>query len=196
MIPYVLAVLAMVVVSRSSDRVLERRYHVAIPVCVAGVALMGLGISAPVLVSLILLPLVVAGGFSSNGPFWSMPSEFLTGFSAAAGIALINSVANLGGFIGPFAIGLTARTGSLLAALGLASFSLFVSGALALLLPRELGRHGPRQVPIAACCRNVTAYASERITGKQEIEVQPSLTASTRFHSSVRRANSASRCSK
>jgi ACS family tartrate transporter-like MFS transporter len=81
--------------------------------------------------------LVVAGGFSSNGPFWSMSSEFLTGASAASGIALINSVAHLGGFVDPYAIGFsTQKTGSLIAGLAVASFSLFVSAGLIRLLPK------------------------------------------------------------
>jgi MFS transporter, ACS family, tartrate transporter len=61
-----------------------------------------------------LLCLLAAGVYSVIGPFWALPSEFLTGFSAAAGIALINSVGNLGGFVGPYMIGAIAmRTGNL-----------------------------------------------------------------------------------
>ena len=66
-----------------------------------------------------------------------MPSEFLTGSSAASGIALINSVANLGGFAGTYAIGLAVQaTGSFLSGLAVASVSLFVSAGMVLLLPR------------------------------------------------------------
>ena len=66
-----------------------------------------------------------------------MPSEFLTGASAASGIALINSVANLGGFVGPYAIGFaTQKTGSLIPGLAVASVSLFVSAGLILFLPK------------------------------------------------------------
>jgi MFS transporter, ACS family, tartrate transporter len=141
MLPYLTAAVAMVLVSRSSDRRLERRFHVGVPVAVAGIALLCLGIAGSTFLSLILLSLVVAGGFSSNGPFWSMPSEFLTGVSAASGIALINSVANLGGFVGPTVIGVAARSsGSLRVALALASFSMFISAVLVMLLPKQLTR--------------------------------------------------------
>jgi hypothetical protein len=66
-----------------------------------------------------------------------LPSQFLTGYSAAAGIALINSVGNLGGFAGPYMIGAIAtRTGSLYAGLAIAGVVLFISATLVLLLPR------------------------------------------------------------
>ena len=137
MVPYAMASVAMIIVSRSSDRKLERKYHTAVPVIIAAVALMLLGVASVPLISIILLALVVAGGFSANGPFWSMPSEFLTGASAASGIALINSVANLGGFVGPYAIGFaTQKTGSLIPGLAVASVSLFVSAGLILFLPK------------------------------------------------------------
>jgi ACS family tartrate transporter-like MFS transporter len=136
MIPYVAAAIAMILVSRSSDKLLERRYHVAIPITIAATSLVCLAFRTPALVSIVILGFVVAGGFSSNAPFWSMPSEFLTGSSAASGIALINSVANLGGFVGPYVIGVAVQaSGRLLSGLALASFSLFISAGMVLLLP-------------------------------------------------------------
>jgi MFS transporter, ACS family, tartrate transporter len=82
------------------------------------------------------------GVLSSLGPFWALPSEFLTGFSAAAGIALINSVGNLGGFVGPFMIGAIAtRTGSLYAGLAIAGVPLLLAATLVLLLPRRARGH-------------------------------------------------------
>jgi ACS family tartrate transporter-like MFS transporter len=81
---------------------------------------------------------LAAGVYSYVGPFWALPSEFLTGFSAAAGIALINSVGNLGGFAGPYMIGMIAtRTGDLYAGLAIAGVSLFISATLVLLLPKK-----------------------------------------------------------
>jgi len=52
------------------------------------------------------LSLAAAGCLSAHGPFWPLPSKFLTGAAAAGGIGLINSLANLSGFVGPYAIGL------------------------------------------------------------------------------------------
>ena len=87
---------------------------------------------------MILLSFLAVGVYSFYGPFWALPSEFLTGFSAAAGIALINSVGNLGGFAGPYMIGAIAmRTGNLYAGLAIAGIALFISATLVLLLPRN-----------------------------------------------------------
>jgi ACS family tartrate transporter-like MFS transporter len=67
-----------------------------------------------------------------------MPSAFLTGYAAASGIALINSVANIGGFVGPYAVGaISERTGSLHSGLAALSAFWFVSAALLYLLPRS-----------------------------------------------------------
>ena len=137
-IPHLVGLLVMVLVSRSSDRKLERRYHVAIPAIVGGIALLLLGAASSPFFSIFLLSFVALGIYSFYGPFFSLPSQFLTGFSAASGIALINSVANLGGFVGPYAIGaINGRTGSLYGGLAAVGFSLFVSATLILLLPRE-----------------------------------------------------------
>ncbi len=137
MIPYLVGLLAMVLVSRSSDRKMERKYHATIPAIVAGIALVSLGATHSTFSSIFFLCFASLGIYSVYGPFYSLPSEFLTGFAAASGIALISSVANLGGFAGPYAIGLVSqRTNSLYGGLALTGLSLFVSATLMLLLPR------------------------------------------------------------
>ena len=137
-IPNLVGLASMIIVSRSSDHKLERRYHVAIPAIIAAGALVLLGATRSPFYSLTLLSFLAAGVYSCFGPFWALPSEFLTGFSAAAGIALINSVGNLGGFAGPYLIGTIAtRTGSLYAGLSMAGVALFMSAMLVLILPRK-----------------------------------------------------------
>ncbi len=137
-IPYLVGLAAMIFVSRSSDRKLERRYHVAIPALTGGAALVLLGATRSPFYSVTLLTFLAVGIYSFYGPFWALPNEFLTGFAAAAGIALVNSVGNLGGFVGPYMIGAIAtKTGSLYPGLALAGVSLFLSAALVLLLPRK-----------------------------------------------------------
>ena len=137
-IPNLVGLAAMILVSRSSDRTLERRYHVAIPAIIGATALVLLGATRSPFYSVALLCLLAAGIYSSLGPFWALPSEFLTGYSAAAGIALINSVGNLGGFAGPYTIGrITTRTGNPYAGLAIAGVALFVSAILVLLLPKR-----------------------------------------------------------
>jgi len=138
MIPYLAGLLAMVLVSRSSDRKMERKYHAAIPAIVAGIALMSLGATHSTFSSIFFLCFASVGIYSVYGPFWSLPSEFLTGFAAASGIALISSVANLGGFVGPYAIGMVSqRTGSLYGGLALTGVPLFLCATLAALLPKR-----------------------------------------------------------
>jgi D-galactonate transporter len=137
-IPHLLGLAAMILTSRSSDRKLERRYHVAFPAIMTGMALALLGATRSPFYSMILLTFLAIGIYSCFAPFWALPSEFLTGFSAAAGIALINSIGNLSQLVGPYMIGATAmKTGNLHVGLATAGVPLFVSATLVLLLPRK-----------------------------------------------------------
>jgi ACS family tartrate transporter-like MFS transporter len=138
MVPHLAGLVAMILVSRSSDRRLERRFHAAIPLTVGGTALLLLGATNSLLLSITLWSFVAMGIYSFFGPFFSIPSRFLAGFSAASGIALINAVGNLGGFVGPSSIGALANgTRGIYGGLALAGISLFVSATLVLLLPMK-----------------------------------------------------------
>ena len=137
MIPYLVGLLAMVLVSRSSDRKMERKYHAAIPAIIAGIAFWSLSATHSTLSTIVFFCFAALGIYSVYGPLYSLPGEFLSGFAAASGIALVSSVANLGGFVGPYAIGLIGqRTGNLYSGVAFVGVSLFVSATLALLLPR------------------------------------------------------------
>ena len=84
--------------------------------------------------------MAVLGVFSMMGPFWAMPTSMLSAVTAAAGIAFINSVGNLGGFFGPYIIGrLRDSTGQFRAGLVVVAAALAVSGALALSVRPETG---------------------------------------------------------
>jgi MFS transporter, ACS family, tartrate transporter len=138
MIPNLVGLPVMIFVSHSSDRMLERRYHVAIPAIMAGIALALMGIPRSPFYSVTLLTLLAIGVYSFFGPFWALPSEFLSGFSAAAGIALINSIGNLSQLVGPYMIGTIAmRTGNPYTGLAIAGVPLFISAVLVLLLARK-----------------------------------------------------------
>ena len=138
MVPHLAGLAAMVLVSRSSDRRLERRYHSAIPIAVAGIAMVLLGATNSPPLSIVLWSFVAMGIYSFFGPFFSIPSKFLAGFSAAAGIALINSVGNLGGFVGPSVIGAIAKGSTeIYRGLAVAGVALTLSAVLVLLLPRR-----------------------------------------------------------
>jgi MFS transporter, ACS family, tartrate transporter len=137
MIPYLVGLPVMILVARSSDRTLERRFHAAIPAIIGAISLMLLGAmeTKSIFFSVALWCFVVSGLYSLLPPFWSLPNEFLTGFSAAAGIALINSIGNLGGFVGPYVMGaISNKTGSFRGGLVFAGVSLFISAMLLLAL--------------------------------------------------------------
>ena len=109
MIPHACGLVAMILISRHSDRVQERRYHAAIPALLGGAALLFIAKASNPAAAIALLSLMGIGIEGFFGPFWSLPGEYLTGIGAASGIALINSVGNLGGFAGPYLLGVVAR---------------------------------------------------------------------------------------
>jgi MFS transporter, ACS family, tartrate transporter len=144
MIPHLVGLPIMVMVSRSSDRKQERRFHAAIPAIAAGIALASLGATPSIFPTILLLSVAALGIYSVYGPFYSLPGDFLTGFAAASGIALVSSLANLGGFAGPYATGwISQRTGSLYGGLAVAGVSLFASATLMLLLPKTISVRVP-----------------------------------------------------
>lgn len=136
MVPHLVGLIAMVLISLDSDRTQERRFHAAIPAMLGGVALLFVGkVHSPAL-SIALLALMALGIDSFFGPFWSLPNRFLTGMGAASGIALINSIGNLGGFVGPYVIGAVKdRTGSVYWGLAFVGISMLVSATLVMAMP-------------------------------------------------------------
>jgi len=112
-IPYIAAAIGMVLIGAHSDRSGERIWHIAIP---SMFAVIGFSLSAWMsspLPAIIALTVAAIGDLGSRGPFWALPGRFLSGSAAAGGIALINTIASLGGFVGPYAVGVVRdRTGS------------------------------------------------------------------------------------
>ena len=112
-IPNLVAAIAMPIVASYSDRSGERCFFIAGGSVVAVVGFLGCALAQSPGLALVFLSLASAGLLSSHGPFWPLPSKFLSGPAAAGAIALINSLANLSGFAGPYAIGLlNAATGN------------------------------------------------------------------------------------
>jgi ACS family tartrate transporter-like MFS transporter len=95
----------MVLNSAHSDRTDERPVHVAVPLLVMGAGFLGCALLRQPILAVLSLALVPIGHCSAYGPFWSLPARFLTGAPAAAGIALVVTIANVGGFVGPTFIG-------------------------------------------------------------------------------------------
>lgn len=139
-IPYGFAVFAMVLVGRSADRHRERRWHVAIPAMLGAVGLVLSVIWADnTLLAMAALTLATSGILCTLPLFWSLPTAFLAGTGAAAGIAMINSLGNLSGFVSPYAVGwLKELTASTNAGMYLLSGVLMVGALLTLLVPARM----------------------------------------------------------
>ncbi|MCE5334328.1 MAG: MFS transporter [Desulfobacteraceae bacterium] len=108
MVPYIFGFFAMYLIGRHSDKTGERRYHTVLGMLLGAFGLAGSVFLADisVTVSMTFFTLAVMGIYGSFGPFWSIPASFLTSTAAAGAIAMINSIGNLGGFAGPYAMGL------------------------------------------------------------------------------------------
>ncbi|TKC87710.1 MFS transporter [Trinickia terrae] len=137
-VPSVLAVVAMVLWARHSDRTQERTWHVVLPCLLACAGFVFAGEAGSAFAIVAALVLANVGISAAKAPLWAMPSSFLSGAGAAAGIAMINSLGNLGGFVGPFAIGwLKSVTGGYAAGLYVVAGTLALSAAVTLLLGRK-----------------------------------------------------------
>ncbi len=142
MVPPTVSVVAMVLWARNSDRTGERSWHVVWACLLASAGLVMAGRSGASLAAVILaLTFVNIGISAAKPPLWSMPTLFLSGPAAAAGIATINSIGNLGGFVGPAMIGwIKLRTGSFAGGLYFVAALLVVSAAVTLVLARRAPR--------------------------------------------------------
>lgn len=154
-IPFIVAATCSVLNGRHSDRTGERKFHLLIPALIgaAGFAAAA-SIGNPVL-AFVALCIGQAGLWASNNMLWSVAASFLTGSTAAAGIGLINATGNLGGFVGPYAVGyVREQTGSFaLPMYGLAA-AVLAYGVILFGLARRLEREDVLHVSAAA--RTVT----------------------------------------
>jgi ACS family tartrate transporter-like MFS transporter len=141
-VPGVVAIAAMIAWARHSDRTLDHAWHVAIPCLAAGIGFVWGGIAHSIIGVILALTLMTVGSNAAKPPLWAMPSLFLSGAGAAAGIAWINSLGNLGGFAGPFLIGwLKDRWGSYAGGLYAVGVMLALSAAVMLALSSHTARH-------------------------------------------------------
>lgn len=109
-VPYLVATVGMVLWSRRSDRTGERRMHTAWPLLLAGATLGVVALVNGPLPATLLLAAALTGFYAFKAPFWTLPGQFLSRSTAAVSIAAINSIGNLGGFAGPYAVGLIAKS--------------------------------------------------------------------------------------
>jgi len=137
-IPYGAAAVGMVVIGRNSDRTGDRRWHIALSAIVSGAAFAATGFVHGIVPSIAALSLAMLGLASMLGPFWAFATSFLGGIGAAAGIALVNSVGNIGGFVGPNIIGyLQQRTHGFTVGLAIVGAILASGGLLVLCIPAK-----------------------------------------------------------
>lgn len=139
-IPYAFAAVAMVLVGRSADKHRERRWHVAIPAFLGAIGLLlSTMYDHNTIVAMAALTLATIGIMTTLPLFWSLPTAFLGGAAAAAGIALINSLGNLAGFVSPYLVGwLKDATQSTNSGMYVLAASLVLGGLLTLTVPARL----------------------------------------------------------
>lgn len=143
-VPPTIAVVAMILWARHSDKTGERTWHVVIACLVAAAGLALAGGAASVVAVIAALSLVNVGISAAKPPLWAMPTMFLSGSAAAVGIATINSIGNLGGFVGPWAIGwIKDQTGSFTGGLIFVSGLLLLSAVVTLIVARTGRRPEP-----------------------------------------------------
>ncbi|HMU65588.1 MAG TPA: MFS transporter [Cellvibrionaceae bacterium] len=138
-IPYAVASITMILLGHSADKHRERRWHLAVPALLGGAGLILSALWAHnTLLAMAALSLATAGIISILPLFWSLPTAILGGVAAAAGIALINSLGNLAGFLSPYLVGwLKDATASTDSGLFMLAGFLFLGAALTLTTPKQ-----------------------------------------------------------
>jgi ACS family tartrate transporter-like MFS transporter len=133
-IPFIATTIAMVLAGMNSDRMQERCWHTGLAAFAAAAGLVGAAYSSAPALVISGMTLGMMGAQSMTGPFWAMATVQI-GARAAAGIAVINSVANLGGYLGPYIIGLfRSQNGQFRGGLLAIASVMVISGSLALLV--------------------------------------------------------------
>ena len=148
-VPYGVASVAMILWGRHSDKVGERRWHLAIPFLVLAAGLAGGTVLSGILPLVGALTVAAVGVYMLKGPFWALATEELPPAAAAASIAAINAVGNLGGFLGPYLIGaIKDATGSFTLALTPLILFALISAGLSLVPGRARAvASAPRAAP-------------------------------------------------
>jgi D-galactonate transporter len=139
-LPWIAAVFSMLLFARSADKMRERRWHVVIPMLMGSTGLiLSVLLSGNHYLSFAALILACMGIVSAIPLFWSLPTAFLVGAGAAAGIAAINSIANLAGFLAPYLVGwLKQLTSSTDSGMYLLAAALVIGAAITLMVPAKL----------------------------------------------------------
>jgi MFS transporter, ACS family, tartrate transporter len=150
-VPYAAAAILMLPWARHSDRTGERRWHLVLAAILGAIGFAGAAMTGSVAMAVIAFTLAVVGVYAACPIFWTLPASALPPAAAASGIALINSIGNAAGYVGPFAMGwLRQSTGGYVAGLGVLAASMFAGAITALILtpsrrrPQDLTSDAPR----------------------------------------------------
>jgi ACS family tartrate transporter-like MFS transporter len=138
-IPYTAAIVGLIVFGYTSDRYNERRWHYLCGMLVSALGFICAGYLHTSYMAVVGMSAAALGIYASRPAFWAMTVAYMSGPAAAGGLALINSIGSLGGFVGPYAIGhAQTSTGNYEAALYILAASVSISGALGyFLIPRR-----------------------------------------------------------
>lgn len=138
-LPFAAAAIVMVLVGRSADRLDERCWHIVVPATIGALALVAsVMLQDRPLAAIAALAVAACGIFSAIPQAWGLATRFVTGGAAAAGIALINSIGNLSGFVGPWAIGwIKDSTGSTASGILLLAAFLVLGAVLVVVVSRR-----------------------------------------------------------
>jgi ACS family tartrate transporter-like MFS transporter len=143
-LPTLAAAVAMVVWTRHSDATQERPWHVALPAFAGAAGLCAGAVTTDPILSTLALSLALVGIYAAIATSWTLPTAFLSGTAAAGGIALVNSIGNLGGFVGPYFVGWIKTTfGSYAPALLIIAAGMAVSGTIALAVRGAVAHERP-----------------------------------------------------
>ncbi len=138
-IPFLCAVVVMILCGRSADRMRERRWHLVVPALCGAVGFIVAATATNTTLAIACLSIAAAGVITCAPLFWSLPTAFLSGTGAAAGIAIVNSVGNLAGFAGPYLIGnLRDLTGNTTIGMYVLAAVLILGAAAVLSVPAKL----------------------------------------------------------
>ncbi|MGF7000973.1 MFS transporter [Paraburkholderia sp. GAS32] len=135
-LPFCCAATSMYLVARHSDRVGERRLHIAVCMTIGGFALLACAFVSQPVIGLALLCIAAGGIWGCLAVFWTLTGEFLTGAAVAIGIALINTIGQVGGLLGPWVVGVIKDlTGNFSVALVVLAIAAFLAALIAFLMP-------------------------------------------------------------
>jgi len=158
-LPYCVGLVAVLLVGWSSDRTRERRWHTALSMVVASIGLLaGILVRDQLALSVALFCLAAVGMYGYLPSFWALPTSFLTGTAAAASIGLINSVGNLGGFVGPSVVGSVSKaTNSFLGGVSYLSLTSLIAAVLVLSIRATRRKRVSEELELAASASEVPA---------------------------------------